>query len=129
MIVYVAGPMRSMPHDNAAGFQTAQRLLEEQGYEVISPYAWLKENGYSEASNYRALRLGLAANLSAVAANADAVVLLPGACGSRGAKVEMMTAKIVGVPVYPLDAFLLYGPEEMWQVELKDLREVDISVR
>ena len=111
MKVYLASKMRGLPSFGAEEFRKAARVLRERGFEVISPlemdeaagiyvdgltgFEDLDDQGFN-------LRTTLANDLNVVLLDVDAVVLLPGWRGSRGAIAEYAAAHAVGVPTWEL---------------------------
>lgn len=91
--IYIAGPMSGYPDYNFATFNEAAKRLRAAGYEVVNP-AEMDGGDTSQSWGYY-LKRDLPQLLSC-----DAVALLPGWERSRGAKLEVQTAKAVGMPVY-----------------------------
>ena len=111
MKVYTAGKMRCLPSFGAEEFRMAARVLRERGFEVISPLEMDEDAGISvdgltgfedlEDQGFN-IRSTLMADLEAVLFDVDAVVLLPGWRGSRGAIAEYATARAASVPTWEL---------------------------
>ena len=111
MKVYAAGKMRGLPSFGADEFRKAARVLREHGFKVISPLemdedAGIRVDGLTGfedlADQGFDIRKTLMADLEAVLFDVDAVVLLPGWTGSRGAIAEYATAQAAGVPTWEL---------------------------
>ena len=117
MKIYVAGPMRGIPEFNFPAFFAASAKLVAEGHEVFNPAAKDNEKhgtdlskGNMTGDEYVAssqhgfsLREALAADLAWICAEADAVALLPGWEGSKGATAERATALALGLKVIELE--------------------------
>lgn len=91
MRVYIAGPMTGLPGLNYEAFAVAALKLRSCGHEVESP----AENPAPESGAWADwMRLSLAQVL-----RSDVVATLDGWENSRGAKLEVLVAKELGVPV------------------------------
>jgi hypothetical protein len=116
--VYLAGPMRGIPHFNAPAFDQAAADLRELGYEVCNPLD--RDRRYhgrhvtdsatgdvDEAARTTGfnLRDALAWDMTWIAQQADAIAVLPGWENSRGARAEVALAHALGIDVAPVDAF------------------------
>ena len=123
MKVYIAGKMTDLPSFGAEEFRKAARVLRERGFEVVSPLEMDEAAGISvdgltgfedlsdQGFNIRAT---LANDIRVVLLDVDAVVLLPGWQGSRGAIAEYATARAAGVPTWELT----YAGEEIMLTEI-----------
>ena len=110
MIVYLAGPMTSLPLLNFPAFDEARDALRARRHKVISPadldraagFDAMKGDtldGYAPAD----LRAFLAACYKrdlAGLCDADAIALLPGYMESKGAMWELCSARLIGLHVY-----------------------------
>jgi hypothetical protein len=91
---YIAGPMSNLPQSNYPAFFAAEAALRACGFDVENPArnlpppcgTWL---GY--------MRIALR-QLS----HCDGVVMLPGWIWSRGARIEWLLAKLLGLQVQSL---------------------------
>lgn len=106
MKLYVAGPMRGIPHFNFPAFHAATARLRAAGHEVFNPAERdikamgvdISANNFTgnndeAASNFGfSLREALADDLDYVCRHADGVVMLPGWVNSKGANAEVATA-------------------------------------
>ena len=101
MIVYIAGPITGTT-DAVERFAAAERQLNEAGFtDVINPTQVQLGDGATWLDYMRAtVRL---------LAQADGVCLLDGWHRSRGARVEQMWARGVGLRVGRLDEWLSVG--------------------
>lgn len=122
MRIYLAGPMRGYPEFNHPAFIRGAEQLRHGGHEVFSPaehdlQLGLDPAGLSgdqaEVERKFPLRRCLGDDLAWICASADAVVLLDGWEVSAGARAEAATALALGLPVWQLGAFLLYGIETL----------------
>lgn len=103
MRAYIAGPMSGLPNANYPAFNAAAHQLRGRGWKVENP----AENPEPECKSWLGyMRMSLV-QISRV----DAVVLLPGWEGSRGARIEWQIAEGLGLKVLPLEA-ALSAPEE-----------------
>ena len=123
MKVYLAGKMRGLPSFGAEEFRKAARVLRERGFEVISPLemdedAGIRVDGLTGfedlADQGFDIRSTLLKDLAVVLMDVDAVVLLPGWKGSRGAIAEYATAQAASVPTWELT----YAGEEIMLTEI-----------
>jgi len=105
--VYIAGPMRGKEYYNAHEFNRAEKALKAKGFEVINPVANDKERGVDlvalpDSTDWTSLPP--AASLRNIAMDcclgvidSDAIYLLDGWQGSRGAQAEAALAKWLGL--------------------------------
>ena len=123
MKVYTAGAMRGLPSFGAEGFRKAARVLRERDFEVVSPLEMDEAAGITVdgltgfedlADQGFDIRSTLMADLEAVLFDVDAVVLLPGWQGSRGAIAEYATARADSVPTWELT----YAGKEIMLTEI-----------
>jgi hypothetical protein len=98
--VYIAGPMSGLPEHNYPAFARAAALLRTAGYAVTSPH----ELNPSDRPWQDCMRVDLKAMLD----GCEAIVMLPGWVGSRGAGIELRVARAVGMDVlyWPLEGLL-----------------------
>jgi len=125
--IYLAGPMRHFADFNHPAFGEAARLLRALGHDVFSPAEYDLGHGFDftgqsgHPSELAAagfdIRKALGDDLSWICAQADGLVVLPGHQASLGARAEVATALAVGLPVWELAPFLLYGAESPWRVQ------------
>ena len=123
MKVYIAGKMRCLPSFGAEEFRKAARVLRERDFEVVSPLEMDEAagitvdglTGFEDLTDQGFdIRSTLMADLEAVLFDVDAVVLLPGWRGSRGALAEYATARAASVPTWELT----YAGEEIMLTEI-----------
>lgn len=98
--LYLSGPMTGIEAHNAPAFNAAAAKLRALGYDVFNP----AEHGFDELPWEQYLRRDLAALL-----DLDALAMLPGWTGSRGAQLEVHVAKSLGMPVLPVEHWLREG--------------------
>ncbi|OYU91845.1 MAG: hypothetical protein CFE29_03060 [Bradyrhizobiaceae bacterium PARB1] len=106
MKLYVAGPMRGIPHFNFPLFHAATGRLRAAGHQVFNPAERdiaatgvdisadnpTGSNEQAEANHGFNLREALKDDLEFVCLHADGVVMLPGWVNSKGANAEVATA-------------------------------------
>ena len=116
MNVYLAGPMRSIPHFNFPAFFKAADILRKQGYKVFNPAERdVKKYGEKVSSSPTgniktaqkgvgfSIREALAADTKYICMDADAIALLPGWKKSKGACAEHALALALGHKVLYID--------------------------
>lgn len=91
--VYVSGPMTGLPEHNFPAFKAAAAELRAAGYGVEDPADKGIVPGWSW-SDYLRYDLG-------VLVKCDQVATLPGWRKSPGARLEVLVAKALGMPVRP----------------------------
>lgn len=99
--LYLSGPMRGRPLFNFPAFHEATAFLREKGYEVFSPAEMDEEDGFDPASavfTTEGLRKALKRDTETIF-KVDAVAVLPGWEASRGARLEVELALMIGLPV------------------------------
>lgn len=106
-LLYVSGPMASLPEHNFPAFEVASRNLRAAGYRVLSPHDLGQVDGWGWADY---LRRDLAAML-AVGPSLGGVATLPdgpefGYPPSRGLALEIHVASELGVRVAPVEWWL-----------------------
>lgn len=89
MTIYIAGPMTGLPDYNRDSFNMAEAELNARGHRVLNP-AKLPELPYE---------MYLPIN-RAMLDGADAIYMLPGWKGSRGARLEYEYAQEIGLEVF-----------------------------
>lgn len=88
--VYISGPMTGLPAFNYPAFFMAADIVRARGYEPINPADCAPEGWTWEQYMRRALRM---------LADADAVWMLPGWQRSKGARLEFLVARELGLPI------------------------------
>lgn len=101
MKLYIAGPMTGLPEFNYPAFNDAARRIRAAGYDVENP----ADNTVTSDDYHDYLRAGLAQLLTC-----DAVAVLDRWWESGGARWEVNTAGILGLPVRGLDEWLALAP-------------------
>ena len=94
MKIYIAGPMTGRPQFNYPAFHQAAALLRAAGYVVINP----AENMAPACGSW----LGYMRMSVAQVASVDCLVMLPGWPFSKGARIEYLLAKLLGLGVTSL---------------------------
>lgn len=116
MKIYLAGPMRGIPHFNHPAFHAAAAKLRAEGHEVFSPAELdLKMHGAEFGRANAAgdekqaaqqfgfnLREALAADLAWICREADGIALLPNWRNSKGSCAEHATAVALDLQVLEL---------------------------
>lgn len=104
--VYCAGPMTGVENYNFDTFYQACDFLEKQGYEAINPakldaesgYTLLRLNQLTPTEFQEFLKGAMKRDLEAIQ-SCDALVLLPGWEGSKGARAEKAVAEWGGLRI------------------------------
>lgn len=110
MVVYIAGPMRGIKYFNFPAFDEAERLLTENGFEVISPAQLDRKAGFDPellGSDYDwrdlksigfELKDAIRRDVEAIL-KSDCIYMLDGWQNSKGAKSEKTIAEWLGLSV------------------------------
>lgn len=96
MVFYLSGRMTGVPEYNFPAFHAAAAVLRERGFDVLNP---AETAGGSAGLSYAQYMNIDVAYVQA----ADAVVVLPGWRGSKGALLEVHLAHSLGKPVFEFD--------------------------
>jgi deoxyuridine 5'-triphosphate nucleotidohydrolase len=108
--VYLAGPMRHIPHSNFPAFEEAAARLRKVGHTVISPAEGGVGKGDIDESTYKLLiRRGLSQLLEC-----EAIALLSGWESSQGASFERDVAESVGMFIGTVDQVETMGLKPLW---------------
>ena len=94
MKIYIAGPMTGRAQFNYPAFHRAATLLRAAGHVVINP----AENPAPSCGSW----LGYMRMSVAQVASVDCLVMLPGWPFSKGARIEYLLAKLLGLGVTSL---------------------------
>lgn len=95
--IYLAGPMTGLPEFNYPKFEAVASTLRGKGYTVLSP-----AEIHHESSDQRGTKLWqqyMRPSLKLML-DAEAVYMLSGWSGSRGARIEWQLAQDLGIPVF-----------------------------
>jgi hypothetical protein len=117
MRIYIAGPMRGVPHFNFPAFHATAARLRAEGHVVFNPAERdIERHGTDISSGNEAgcedlaarqhgfdLRTALGEDLAWICAHADAVALLHGWENSRGATAERATAVALGLEIIDVE--------------------------
>ena len=110
MKIYVAGPMRNIPHFNFLAFNAASARLRADGHEVFNPaehdialHNPTGDNAKAERDHGFNLRDALGDDLAWICKHADAIALLPGWAASKGATAERAVGLALGLAIFELD--------------------------
>ena len=104
MKVFISGPMTGLPEFNFPAFNECARILKEFGLAVHNPAEASESFGTDKAHEFY-MRMAIEGLVTC-----DAMVQLPGWLGSKGAKIEALVAKSMGVKAYQWQGYVL-GPE------------------
>lgn len=116
MRIYLAGPMRALPHYNFPAFDEAAARLRALGHEVFDPAEHDESNGFDPATAPADLMTqpGVFAHYMSrdlpEVCRSEAVAVLPGWRQSAGARLEVYVAEQVGLLI--LDAVTLAPARE-----------------
>lgn len=108
MILYISGPMSGKPDFNLTEFDNAEWELRQMNgnFEIINPHHLMPPPlvpGEDEVNWVMYLARDIR---ELIRREHDAIlVTLPGASDSRGASLEIRTAKALGIPVISLEDF------------------------
>ena len=98
MKIYISGPITGLPNKNIEAFNTAAEKLRTLGFEVLNPFD-LDQTGFNpEECWFKYLKRDLKEMLSC-----DALCLLPGWEESKGARLEIIVAIQLALPLFRLD--------------------------
>jgi uncharacterized protein DUF4406 len=89
--IYISGPMSGLPDFNFPMFFEAENQLQELGFDFENP----ARNKTAEPTWENFMRLALAQLV-----RCDAILLLPGFEKSRGARVELEIAGLLGIKIF-----------------------------
>ena len=108
MKVYISGPMRGVPDENADAFATAASQLVSQGHDVLTPFVVYGRLAASRGLTMDDLPDLLLGDLSMICKWAEIIVTLPdnGPSPSLGMAAEVATARALGLFVLTLDQAL-----------------------
>lgn len=105
MKLFISGPMTGVKNHNYPVFEQAESVLRSAGYEVVSPRFDEDGNLYDFEANPQKyeyyVKIGLRKMLTC-----DAVAILDGWMGSKGAKREVQVADWCGMRVAPVRMWL-----------------------
>jgi nucleoside 2-deoxyribosyltransferase len=103
--LYLAMPMRGLPHHNYPAGRRAAAALRKAGYEVFSPVEHNEEKGITAevaekiGYNQDHLRQAMKQDLTWICDHADGIAYLDGASNSKGATAEMALGFAIDIPV------------------------------
>lgn len=101
--VYLSGPMTGIEDFNRPAFDDAAAALRKNGFKVIVPgegeeYDDAERASWSVARQKR--EFYLSRDIDFIQEMADVMVVLPGWEASEGAKLEVVVAQALGVPIF-----------------------------
>lgn len=97
MKLYVSGPITGLPNKNIDQFNTTSEKLRNLGFEVLNPFDLDQEGFNPENCWFKYLKRDLKELLSC-----DALCLLPGWEESKGARLEVIVALQLELPLFRL---------------------------
>ncbi len=89
--IYISGPMTGLPGLNFPAFHEAAACLRAQGHEVVNPAEFGEDEGKTWSDYMRD-------DIKALM-DCDAIYMLPGWAGSKGARLELHIARVMGFEV------------------------------
>lgn len=98
---YLAGPMSGFPQHNFPAFDAARDAMQARGWNVISPADLDRECGFDPNTSLvddQFKRAAIKRDIDALFA-CDAIAMLPGWEGSKGARVEHALAVYLGLEI------------------------------
>jgi len=97
-MIYLAGPMRSIPLYNFPAFDTCAAYLRGHGYSVISPAELDRDHGFDPtATTTPDVRGCMRRDVLAIIDQCDTIALMPGWENSKGCAVEVALGKFLGL--------------------------------
>jgi hypothetical protein len=133
MRVYLAGPMRGIPHYNFPAFDRAREALRAMGHDVVSPADLDRSAGFDAMTlpddtdwgdvppDFDLLE-AMERDREAIR-GADAICLLPGWQSSEGSQEELSEAKKWGKIVFGFWAGLDHVPAAMTPLDTGPIRQ------
>lgn len=115
--VYIAGPMTGRPDLNFPAFHAVAARLRQAGAEAINPAESF--GGRTDLPRATYIRADMI-----LLAQCDAVAMLPGWEQSRGAKLEYLMAREIGMSVFDAETFAALKNPPVPSVNLHQLRLV-----
>lgn len=103
--IYISGPISG--HDieeRRAAFAAVERMLREEGLEVVNPLTW---PFHEDCTHEQYMRVDIALLIGC-----DYIYLMKGWYGSRGAVTEFLVACSAGIEVYANELFLSFKEGE-----------------
>lgn len=105
-VCYLSGKMRGLPGRGFDLFEAGAKLLTQKGWRCISPAALDTQLGFDphiERDDIEQFDRERFRHDFTVLLTADAIALLPNWQHSRGARAELLVARMIGLPVYEVD--------------------------
>lgn len=95
--VYISGPITGMPGLNQAAFSEVEKTLYALGYSPVNPFSVCANIGSNPT-----WRDYMRKDIQALC-RCDKIFLLPGWWKSKGARIEWILSKILGIDTIKLD--------------------------
>jgi len=118
-VLYIAGKMSGCSDFNFKQFDAAAELLNRAGYTAVNPADLDRAEGWSlerlsalDDATFAAKRADFLLRDLRVLSGCDGVALLSRWWDSAGARAELAFAVALGIPVYPLQFWLMVAREE-----------------
>lgn len=99
--IYLSGPMRGYPDSNKLAFARATADLRAAGHFVYSPGE--NDDNFEKLGIVINERTVFEADTQYICRHADAIAMMPGWEGSKGARAEKALAEALGLEVVYLD--------------------------
>jgi hypothetical protein len=115
--IYISGPMTGRPDHNFPAFHAAATRLRQVGWKTVNPAD--NFGGRTDLPRGSYLRADVV-----LLAQCDAIAMLPGWEESRGAKLEYLLAREIGMPVLDAETLLPLENPPLPAVSLYQLRLV-----
>jgi hypothetical protein len=105
MKIYLAGPMSGYKDFNFPQFRKYAKQLRKQGHAVFSPAEadLVRWGSLAEIAKKATYRKCLATDLNWILRHAEGIAMMPGWKKSKGARVELHLAQVLGLEEIYLD--------------------------
>lgn len=112
MILYIAGPMSSLPDSNYPAFNAAAAALRTAGHTVLNPAENPRPAAESSMTRDEVWQYYMRLSVKQIA-EVDCIVMLKGYAHSKGAKIEERLAHDLKLSVY-YPAYNFFSEELKW---------------
>lgn len=127
MKVYISGPMSGLPDYNRAAFERAAAELRQMKFDVISPVELDKEDGFSFEGPLtpKGYWQFLGRDLETIGtSDVGLMFMLEGWWKSRGARLEVFQALLLGITVFEYTSMRPLPPQKVMEILGDSLMEV-----